>query len=523
MKKFSKLNKVTLAVALLLSGSIAMAQSPMLKVGDNPSTIIGKAALEVESTTKGFLPPHMTVAQRNAIASPVDGLLVYCTDGAANDAGTGLYQYNAGTTRWEYLGGSTTRFKTVSASTTMDATYMGCTVSCNATSGNQANVLPTAVGKIGQFIELYRADNTNNALSFTGTSSQTISGNTTLYLYSKNDVVVVRSDGTNWFITGDNRTAQNGSSKGYYSGSLGSSSGQVINATTIDVNINANQSYGSSITVAGNTITLKAGKTYRLSADLLADSETNPTDNAAIAFGTWSTPANVINTVDYISSNTVSNGSGFGLNSDLVFNSVSSGNMGLNTSTGAFSLIAGKTYRLKWTGRFATWTDATNGWVNLQWVDAVSNVPISSLMTSVQPATYAGNTTGGSALEVVYTPTTNQTVKVRATASATGITSSSAEQEVIIQQIGSTAVTQIPASLIQGYSQSIAVAANNTSTAYTIAGFNTPPDGYYTYAVSRGDGNLAWNLSGFVIIKYGAFLQQSNITNGAGMSASSCS
>ena len=35
------------------------------------------AALEVESTTKGFLPPRLTKAQRNAIPSPAAGLMIY--------------------------------------------------------------------------------------------------------------------------------------------------------------------------------------------------------------------------------------------------------------------------------------------------------------------------------------------------------------------------------------------------------------------------------------------------------------
>ena len=38
------------------------------------------AILDVKSTAKGLLVPRMTVAQRNAIASPATGLLVFCTD-----------------------------------------------------------------------------------------------------------------------------------------------------------------------------------------------------------------------------------------------------------------------------------------------------------------------------------------------------------------------------------------------------------------------------------------------------------
>lgn len=37
------------------------------------------AALEIESTSKGFLPPRMTTAQRNAISSPATGLTIYNT------------------------------------------------------------------------------------------------------------------------------------------------------------------------------------------------------------------------------------------------------------------------------------------------------------------------------------------------------------------------------------------------------------------------------------------------------------
>lgn len=38
------------------------------------------AILTVQSTTKGFLPPKMTTAQKNAISSPVSGLIVFDTD-----------------------------------------------------------------------------------------------------------------------------------------------------------------------------------------------------------------------------------------------------------------------------------------------------------------------------------------------------------------------------------------------------------------------------------------------------------
>jgi hypothetical protein len=53
-------------------------------------TIVASAILQADSTTKGFLPPRMTNAQRLAIASPAVGLMVYCTD-----AVEGLYIYKS--------------------------------------------------------------------------------------------------------------------------------------------------------------------------------------------------------------------------------------------------------------------------------------------------------------------------------------------------------------------------------------------------------------------------------------------
>jgi hypothetical protein len=61
------------------------------------STIHASAQLDVISTTKGFLPPRMTNAQRIAIATPAVGLCVYCTDVVE-----GLYINKS--TGWTFIG-----------------------------------------------------------------------------------------------------------------------------------------------------------------------------------------------------------------------------------------------------------------------------------------------------------------------------------------------------------------------------------------------------------------------------------
>lgn len=67
-----------------------MAQSK-LKIGSNAITIASSAVFEMESTTKGFLLPRMTIKQRAAIVSPATGLMVWCTN-----CGTGEMQFYNG-------------------------------------------------------------------------------------------------------------------------------------------------------------------------------------------------------------------------------------------------------------------------------------------------------------------------------------------------------------------------------------------------------------------------------------------
>lgn len=51
------------------------------QVGIGTNSPHSSAQLHVQSQNKGFLPPYMSAAQRNAIPSPAPGLIVYQTDG----------------------------------------------------------------------------------------------------------------------------------------------------------------------------------------------------------------------------------------------------------------------------------------------------------------------------------------------------------------------------------------------------------------------------------------------------------
>ncbi len=54
------------------------------QVGIGTNTPHSSAKLEVSSTTLGFLPPRMTAAQRDAIANPAAGLIVWCSNCCTN-------------------------------------------------------------------------------------------------------------------------------------------------------------------------------------------------------------------------------------------------------------------------------------------------------------------------------------------------------------------------------------------------------------------------------------------------------
>ena len=83
---------------LLFSGFLYSIGAGAQNIGIGTPTPHTSALLEVNSTSKGILVPRMTTVQRNAIASPAQGLLVYDTNAK------GFMFYNG--TAWESIGGA---------------------------------------------------------------------------------------------------------------------------------------------------------------------------------------------------------------------------------------------------------------------------------------------------------------------------------------------------------------------------------------------------------------------------------
>jgi len=119
-------SKSLLCFVCLLGASLSAVNAQTVVITDDATYTVGAASsvLDVKSTTKGFLVPRMTTAQRTAVVSPADGLLVYQTDGVK-----GFFNYNTTTSAWVALGSASGASWTVTGNTgtTYTTNFLGTT------------------------------------------------------------------------------------------------------------------------------------------------------------------------------------------------------------------------------------------------------------------------------------------------------------------------------------------------------------------------------------------------------------
>ncbi|MFV5686516.1 fibronectin type III domain-containing protein [Flavobacterium sp. GB2R13] len=154
-------------LVLLLVGCSVLAQN-QLKIGTNANNISGSAVLELESETRGFLPPRMTHSQKTDISSPAAGLIVWCTNCGTNGE---MQVYNG--VGW------------INFSSTVPGAPTGAVATAGNTQASVAFTAPASNG--GSAITGYTVTSSPSGFTATGASSPlTVTGltNGTSYTFS---------------------------------------------------------------------------------------------------------------------------------------------------------------------------------------------------------------------------------------------------------------------------------------------------------------------------------------------------
>jgi len=179
------------------------------------ATPVASAQLQIDSNERGFLPPRMTTAQKNAIGSAVAGLMVYDTDlsrinvyDGANwvDVGSGAWSTagNAGTNPASNFVGTTDAQDLVFRTNSTEALRLNTSNQALAQNGSAASPSYSFTNSTG--MGLYRVG--DNSLGFTTNSTRAGNINSTgTWAIGPTDGVAANVLSVNRNITGSTTTA----------------------------------------------------------------------------------------------------------------------------------------------------------------------------------------------------------------------------------------------------------------------------------------------------------------------------
>ena len=342
----------------------------------NPS-----AKLDVYAADKGFLPPRVTLTSTSSsspITAPAEGLLVYNLGSVGLQAG--YYYWNGA--NWATIATATSAGNGV---TSMDMVKLYGEAWSNAT-GKIANTngYTFTVPVSGRYL-------------FDFSSTTYGSSGFTINFYVRQGTTNIGSDG---------QVSTNNGVRVEYNGK-------------VEVNLQAGTTYNVYVT---------SNNPNRGSEDY---------DRVYYKIVAGNLPVTG-QTVDYVSVGTIYQ-TAIGDNRDLIFTSKNGGNIPYNTTTGVFTLSANKTYLFQAQVRANT-PSVNSSYIEYGFVDATTNaLLINGTETITSSTTATGGYGSNPVINFIYTPTTNQTVKLRTTINTNG-TQAIVSGTANITQIGSSAI-----------------------------------------------------------------------------------
>ncbi len=349
------------------------------QTGIGTTTPNASAKLDVFSTNKGFLPPRVTltsVSDATTIASPAEGLLVYNLGSVGLQAG--YYYWNGA--NWATIATATSAGNGVTASDMVKlySKAYSAAVGDIAHSGGYVFTVPVSGRYLFDF------------------SCTAFSSNTEFTQYFK-----VRQGTTD--LATDAQTVTNNGVRVEYNGKL-------------EVNLQSGVSYNVYVT-GGSRNSNDYDRVYykQVSGNLPVTGQS----------------------VDYVSvSRTVSDQT-VNTGSTIVFNTINGGNIPYNTSTGAFSLTAGKSYKLTGVVSLSNGNTAAKE-VNIVWKNAAGDI-FGSKGEMLSPSAAVEAAGGGTAF-AIYTPAVNTTVSLVVNYSSLNTLLWQSYTFASIEQIGSSAM-----------------------------------------------------------------------------------
>ena len=370
------MRKYLLIVSLIVSSQI-FAQTGIGTPTPNPS-----AKLDVYATNKGFLPPRVTltgVSDISTIISPAEGLLVYNLGSVGLQAG--YYYWNGA--NWATIATATSAGNGVTASD-MVKLY--------------GEAHSSAAGKI------------SSATGYVFTVP--VSGR---YLFDFTSSATTLSGGTNTLNF------------------------QVRQGTTV-LGSDMQSSYNNNVHVEYNgkvEVNLQAGVSYNVYNYATSGSfEANDYDRVYYKMVAGNLPVTG-QSVDYVSVSRTGTDLTVNTGSTVIFNTINGGNIPYNTTTGLFTLTAGKTYKLIGDVSLSNGNSVAKE-VNIVWKNAAGDV-LGTKGELLSPSA-AVEAAGSGIAFAIYTPTVNTTVSLNVNYSSTSTLLWQNFSFASIEQIGSSAI-----------------------------------------------------------------------------------